>query len=194
MPLQGKPAIDDIILERHREFPSNNGGPDPEEVDNVMLIRSRISRIFYRRKFFDYPISLSYRTVSNLGLARVSKIIISYLKSRAVPVNPEETLEDFFINRFGRELYLTFFRDYIEKLWGIPCDSISSEWGAQRIKGLSITKAVLNAASRMFNKGADMDQKKVETSLIETFLYPKLGPGQIWEKVADIVQAGGGEI
>jgi protoporphyrinogen oxidase len=98
------------------------------------------------------------------------------------------------INRFGGELYRTFFKSYTEKVWGVQCDQISSEWGAQRIKGLSIRKAILHSARRLFRKTSDISQKNTETSLIEQFLYPKLGPGQLWETVAEKVVERGGEI
>lgn len=102
-------------------------------------------------------------------------------------------MEDFLINRFGKRLYLLFFKDYTEKVWGIKCTEISSEWGAQRIKGLSITKAVIHFLKQKFGKKEkEINQKKTETSLIEYFLYPKYGPGQLWDKVADIIQKKGG--
>jgi protoporphyrinogen oxidase len=103
-------------------------------------------------------------------------------------------LEDFFINRFGNRLYRTFFKDYTEKVWGVPCDEISAEWGAQRIKGLSVAKAIGHALTSPFRNPADASQKRTETSLIERFLYPKLGPGQMWEEVARRVAQRGGQI
>jgi protoporphyrinogen oxidase len=171
-------------------------GPDPEKTDDVMLIRNRLSRIFYLRKFFNYPISLSGETIKNLGLVRIMKIGISYIRANLFPIKKEKSLEDFFINRFGKELYLTFFKDYTEKVWGVPCNEIKPEWGAQRIKGLSITKAIAHALKKSVSKkdNTDVAQKDVETSLIEHFMYPKLGPGQMWETVADMVKAKGAEI
>ena len=169
------------------------GGPDPDLVDSVMLLRLRRSRIFYGRKLFDYPISLNVDTLRKLGLWRVMKIGTSYARAMVRPIRDAKTLEEFFINRFGRELYETFFKSYTEKVWSIPCSQISAEWGAQRIKGLSITKAVLHALKRPF-AGRDVAQKGTETSLIEQFLYPKLGPGQMWEHVADEVRQMGGDI
>lgn len=105
-----------------------------------MLNRSRISRIFFIGKFFDYPISLNIDTIYNLGIIRTVKIGMSYLKSVLLPKKDVKSLEEFFINRFGWELYLTFFKDYTEKLWGVACCEIKADWGAQRIKGLSIKK------------------------------------------------------
>ena len=173
--------------------------PDPEDSDHVMLVRPRKSRIYYLRKFFDYPIKLSGNTIKNLGPGRMVRIGISYAASRLSPIKEEKSLEDFLINRFGRELYLTFFKSYTEKVWGTPCDQISAEWGAQRIKGLSLTTALKHFVRKTFGRRPhasekDVAQKGTDTSLIERFLYPKFGPGQLWEHVADKVSAGGGEI
>ncbi|GBC60669.1 hypothetical protein DENIS_1626 [Desulfonema ishimotonii] len=194
MPLQGAPAKDDILLKREVPVSEKADAPDPEESSRVMLIRSRLSRIFFLRKFFDYPVSLNFRTVSNLGLNRLIKVGLSYLKIRLCPIREEKSLEDFFINRFGEELYLTFFRDYTEKVWGVPCNRIRPEWGAQRIKGLSVTSAILHALKAMISSDTSIDQKDTETSLIEQFMYPKFGPGQMWEEVARRIQERGGEI
>src|SRR4051794_1708506 len=168
----------------------------PELDDNVMLVRNRKSRIYFMRQFFSYPITLSGDTLSKLGLWKTLKIGFSYLRALMFPIKPETNLEEFFINRFGRELYLTFFKSYTEKVWGIECKQISAEWGAQRIKGLSITKTITHILKKLLPKKKDKDisQKDVETSLIEQFLYPKYGPGQMWEEVAGIVKKLGGEI
>ncbi len=111
-------------------------------------------------------------------------------------MKPEKTLEQFLINRFGSELYLTFFKSYTEKVWGVPCDQISAEWGAQRIKGLSDHKAAQACSEEPLREktGGDIAQKNTETSLIEKFMYPKLGPGQLWEYVAEDVQRQGGTV
>jgi protoporphyrinogen oxidase len=163
--------------------------------DAVMLLRQRKSRIYFLRKFFDYPIRLSAQTLWKLGLARAVKIGLSYLKTVLFPPKKVENLEEFFISRFGRELYLTFFKSYTEKVWGVPCDTISAEWGAQRIKGLSITKSLIHFLRSLgSSKPGDVAQKETETSLIESFMYPKLGPGQLWELVAEKILALGGEI
>jgi protoporphyrinogen oxidase len=169
-------------------------GADPEKQDKVMLLRKRISRILFMRKFFDYPISLTLRTVANLGIFRTFKITLSYIKARIFPIKEEKLLEDFLINRFGRELYKTFFRDYTEKVWGVSCDKIRPEWGAQRIKGLSITRAIKHAVKAVVRRDMSIGQKEIETSLISQFLYPKYGPGQLWQVVADIVKSKGGQI
>src|SRR3954469_10234450 len=100
----------------------------------VMLLRERKSRIYFLRKFFEYPIQLSAETLRNLGLYRVTKIGFSYLRVALFPPKQIDNLEEFFISRFGRELYLTFFKSYTEKVWGVPCEDISAKWGAQRIR------------------------------------------------------------
>lgn len=164
----------------------------------VMLVRKRLSRIYFLRKFFTYPIQLSFDTLRKLGLFRTLSILLSYLYAQLIPRKPEKSLEDFLINRFGRQLYLLFFKDYTEKVWGVPCNEISAEWGAQRIKGVSISKAIQHAAQTIFKKNKkgsnDISQKDTETSLIEQFLYPALGPGQLWEEVARQIEVLGGII
>lgn len=162
--------------------------------DKVMLVRSRLSRIYFKKQFFPYPVKLSVDTLKKLGLWNTVKIGFSYIGSRISPVKPEISLEDFFINRFGKELYLTFFKDYTEKVWGVSCKEISAEWGKQRIKGLSVSKAITHAVKSLFTRTKDIRQKNTETSLIEQFLYPKFGPGQLWEEVAGKIIALGGEI
>ncbi len=162
---------------------------------DCMLIRHRSSRILYSGKFFDYPVSLNKQTILNLGIWNMVKIGFSFIWSKIFP-RKEVTLEDFLINRFGKELYKTFFENYTEKVWGVPCKKINAEWGAQRIKGLSIIGVLKNAIKSIFakNKSSDIAQKDVETSLITQFLYPPHGPGQLWEKVAKLIKEKGGEI
>jgi protoporphyrinogen oxidase len=162
--------------------------------DAVMLLRRRLSRIFYRRRFFDYPLTLNAATLRNLGLVEAIRIGLSYGRAQVAPISPESTLQDFFVNRFGERLYRTFFKDYTEKVWGVPCQEISAEWGAQRIKGLSVTKALGHALMSPFRNAADAAQKHTETSLIERFLYPKFGPGQMWEEVARQISRRGARI
>jgi protoporphyrinogen oxidase len=162
--------------------------------DAVMLIRERLSRIFYRRRFFDYPLKLNATTLRNMGLLETLRVGLSYGQAKVVRRMPENSLEDFFVNRFGERLYRTFFKDYTEKVWGVPCQEISAEWGAQRIKGLSVTKAISHAVTSRFRSSADTSQKQTETSLIERFLYPKFGPGQMWEEVTRQVASRGGKV
>jgi protoporphyrinogen oxidase len=168
---------------------------DKHDPDKVMLVRERLSRIYYMKQFFDYPVSLSGDTIKKLGLVKMAKIGMSYTRAMLFPIKNETNLEQFFINRFGKELYETFFKDYTEKVWGVSCKEISSEWGAQRIKKLNIRKAISHALKSKFkSKATDLSQKDTETSLIEHFLYPKLGPGQLWEEVARMIQQMGGTI
>ncbi len=194
LPLQSAPSKDDKILGRKMELLSEKDGADPEIIDEVMLVRKRLSRIFFMNKFFDYPISLNLKTFTNLGLVRVLQIVFSYLKTRFFPIKDVTSLEDFFINRFGKDLYQTFFRDYTEKVWGVPCTDIYPEWGEKRVNKLSMTQAVIDAIKNMFAKENSIAQKDTETTLIRNFLYPKHGPGQLWEEVAKKVVAKGGEI
>ncbi len=181
---------------QQRELPESKAVPDPASEDLVMLIRQRKSRIYFLRRFFDYPISLTAATFRNLGLVRTFRCGVSYMRSALLPQREEKSLEDFIVNRFGKQLYLTFFKSYTEKVWGVPCNEISAEWGAQRIKGLSLKGVVVHFLKKTFGSkpSGDIAQKKTETSLIEKFLYPKLGPGQLWEHAAELVKAGGGEI
>lgn len=190
MPVQGEPSSDDRIL--HNVKVLTPGGPDPETTDNVFLIRRRVSRILYLRKFFDYPISLKLQTLTNLGFVNVIKAGLTYVKSQVLKRN-EDTLEDFMINRFGTALYKMFFKDYTYKVWGKDPSEIAADWGAQRIKGLSLTKAVIHMLKSPFIK-KELSQNTVETSLIELYTYPKKGPGQYWEVMADQIRAMGGEI
>lgn len=185
MPPQGAPALDDRLL--NRPVPLAPGGPDPEREDRVLLNRSRVSRIFYLRKFFDYPISLSLGTILSLGLFNTFRAGVGYLRS-ACCKRPEKNLEDFMINRFGVTLYRMFFQDYTEKVWGRAPKDIGADWGAQRIKGLSLHKAVADAVKRRLGR----ESGAVETSLIENFYYPKKGPGQLWELLRSEIQAMGG--
>jgi len=163
--------------------------------DLVMLVRPRRSRIYFLRRFFDYPITLTRDTLSKLGITRMIKVAFSYVASRVSQIKPEKSLEDFLINRFGRQLYLTFFKSYTEKVWGTACNEIPAEWGAQRIKGLSLTSALKHFLKKSFGRSEEaIAQKGTDTSLIEHFLYPKLGAGQLWEHVAERVVNAGGEI
>lgn len=166
----------------------------PGDEEDVMLIRERQSRIYFNGKFFDYPLSLSVGTLLKLGPIRVTRIGLSYMWKTVTPDREENNLEDFFINRFGRELYETFFKSYTEKVWGKKCTDISAEWGRQRVKGLSLRKAIADALKRPFRSKKDVRQKELETSLIQQFMYPSYGPGHMWEKVAERIQETGGEL
>ena len=199
LPIQGSISKDDLLKESqyqiHQKYSYlSPNGPDPEKTDNVMLIRNRLSRIFFLRKFFDYPITLNGKTITNLGIARIIKIGWTYFWIQIFPVRNVKTLEEFFISRFGNELYKTFFKDYTEKVWGLPCNEIAADWGAQRIKELSVRKALVHAIKSIYKKEQSIEQKNTDTSLIEHFMYPKLGPGQLWETVARLIEQKGGLI
>ena len=189
MPMQGKPAKDDIILNNQKKYV--DGGPDPEKEDRVMLLRRRVSRIFFLRKFFDYPISMKFETFKNMGLKNTWVAGWGYIGS-CLHKRKETNLENFYINRFGKPLYEMFFEDYTTKVWGISPKEISADWGAQRVKGLSLFKALGEIIAKPFKK--IFHSKKVETSLIEEFSYPKYGPGQLYETMANEIIKMGGKI
>ena len=187
LPMQGHPTYDDIIL--HRPMPVAEGGPDPEKEDRVMLTRHRVSRILFDTKFYDYPISLKPETFKNFGLLTTIKVGFSYLGSMFHKL-PEDNLENFYINCFGRKLYSMFFEYYTENLWGRHPSEIDASWGAQRTKGLSIMGILKDFFGKLFK----VKNRKVNTSLIEEFKYPKLGPGQLWDVTAAEVEKLGGTI
>ena len=188
MPMQGAPSFDDKLLGRERELANN--GPDPEKEDKVMLLRQRVSRIYYKKKFFDYPITMKPQTFINMGALSTMMAGCSYIKA-SVKKLPEDNLERIYINRFGKVLYSMFFEGYTEKLWGRHPSQISADWGAQRVKGLSIRAVLHDMMQKLTNKKG---KGEVETSLIEEFSYPKLGPGQLWETAAEEVEKMGGKI
>jgi protoporphyrinogen oxidase len=148
------------------------------------LRRPRLSRIYYDGKYFQYPLK-PWNALSGLGFYQAVRIGFSYLKWQARPHTKEETFEHWVTNRFGRRLFLIFFRAYTEKVWGIPCSELKAEWAAQRIKDLSLRSAVI---SMLFQP------RKTITSLIEQFDYPRLGPGMMWEAVTDRVRQFGGSV
>jgi len=203
MPIEGTEAEGEFAIHyqnRQRSIKNSRklhlgSAADP---DCVMLVRPRKSRIYFLRSFFDYPLSLSASTLRRLGIGRTVRILTGYMRAQLHQRTPEKTLEDFLINRFGMELYLTFFKSYTEKVWGVPCSEISAAWGAQRIKGLSLRTAASHFLKKLMARGkksdSDIRQKNSETSLIERFLYPKFGPGQLWERVTEMIEENGGEI
>ena len=159
----------------------------------VMLVRNRLSRIYWGGKFFDYPLKPGLGMAAKLGPLKCLRLGASYMHASLRPIAPERTLEDFFINRFGQQLYRTFFKEYTEKVWGVPCHEISADWGAQRIKSLSIGKALAHALRKAVAGGGGAAAAE-QTSLIESFLYPKYGPGQMWETAATRFEAAGGRL
>jgi protoporphyrinogen oxidase len=155
------------------------------------LVRPRMSRIFYDGKFYDYPIKLG-NALSNLGLVEAFKCGLSFLWVRMHPPKDRSTLEGYIVSNYGWRLYNHFFKTYNEKLWAVSASEISADWGAQRIKGMSLWNAVWEPI-RSSVAGRRRDTSKVVTSLIEEFEYPKYGPGMMWERCADqVVQMGGG--
>lgn len=183
---QGAPALDEKLLNENKQY---EGKADPEKEDDVFLTRRRVSRIYYLGKFFDYPISMKPRTFLNMGFFRTMAAGFGYIHS-CIFKKKEDSLENFYINRFGKPLYNMFFKDYTTKVWGRSPKEISPDWGAQRVKGLSLMKTFVSALTKPFRKKSS----KVETSLIEEFYYPKKGPGQLYSKMADEIIKMGGEI
>jgi protoporphyrinogen oxidase len=149
-----------------------------------MLRVPRLSRIYFNRRFFQYPLQIG-NVLGGLGLWNSFRIGMSYLYALAFPCPVEENFEQWVINRFGDRLYRTFFKSYTEKVWGIPCDQIGAEWASQRIKGLSMRQALLHALVG--------DRSGESKTLINEFLYPRLGPGMLWERMASDVDRRGGE-
>jgi protoporphyrinogen oxidase len=168
--------------------------PDPEKEDNVLLQRPRISRIFYRKSFFPYPIGITLMVARRLGFLNTFLIGMSYIWRHLFPLKDETYLDSFYRNRFGDRLYRTFFEAYTEKVWGVPVGQIRADWGAQRVKGLSLKRAVVHAIRDLLSSDFKKRQQERETSLITRFHYPKFGPGQMWEVTAEQVRACGGEV
>lgn len=155
--------------------------------DDFISVR-RMSRIFYRGRYFDYPLR-PWNALTNLGIGTSVACVASYLWARLFPRRPERSFEDWVSNRFGRRLFRIFFKTYTEKVWGMPTNEISADWAAQRIKGLSLSRAIWNAF-----RGSPRASGEVIKTLIDSFEYPRLGPGQMWEKVADEVRQMGGKV
>jgi len=181
--------------ESHKGFRFDIGGhrfftkvPEVERMWHEVLTtdfikRPRLSRIYYRGRFFDYPLKF-FNALYNIGLYEAVRIVLSYAKWQAFPSKKEDNFEEWVVNRFGHRLYMHFFRSYTEKVWGIPPTEIRADWAAQRIKNLSLHKAIWNSIS-----GANDT-----ASLIEEFYYPRLGPGMMWEKVQSFLEERGGEV
>jgi protoporphyrinogen oxidase len=192
LPIKKEPGEANITIQYQNKTTAIPNATPAQEDEKVMLLRPRKSRILFRKKYFDYPLKLNLKTLKNLGAFKLLKAGLSYIYARLFPYKEEKNLAQFFRNRFGKELYLTFFKDYTEKVWGVSCEEIPAAWGKQRIKDLSVTKVFVNAFKTVFVKNKSLTQKGTSTSLIEQFLYPKYGPGQMWETVAeDIVKMGG---
>lgn len=185
--LQGSPSSDDIATSR--DVHCSEGGPDQEQQDEVMLLRRRVSRIYYNKKFFDYPVKMNLNTICAMGPVTTIQAGFSFLWA-CIHKLPETSLENFYINRFGRKLYSMFFESYTHKLWGRHPSEISADWGAQRVKGLSVAAVLKDCFGRLLH----IKNSNVETSLIEEFKYPKYGPGQLWECASSRFRTMGGRI
>lgn len=214
LPRQGAPAADnaahahdveyagEVVVRRLERGPDGRPrvveerrkAPDPARDDAVMLQRPRLSRIYWRRSFFPYPLGITLLVAWRLGLLNTAAIGLSYIKAQIFPRRDETYLDAFFTNRFGRRLYETFFRGYTEKVWGVKCSEIRADWGAQRIKGLSLKRAVTHAVRDLLSSEFAKQQQARETSLITRFFYPKFGPGQVWEVVERQVTDAGGTV
>ncbi len=192
LPIQGAPAADDAAKDHAIDVAP--GGPDPEKVDAVMLQRPRLSRIFYHRHFFPYPIGITLSVARRLGLLNTFLIGMSYCWRQIFPIRDETYLDAFYRNRFGDRLYKTFFEAYTEKVWGVPCKDIRADWGAQRVKGLSLRRAVEHAVKDLLSSDFQKAQAERETSLITRFFYPKFGPGQMWETVTEQIRERGADV
>ena len=188
LPMQGAPALDDRKLGRACTIAE--GGPDPEKTDRVTLRRNRISRIYFRQKFFDYPISLKPQLFVNMGLWTTIVAGCSYARAVLFP-RKELSLEDFYVNRFGKKLYSMFFERYTENLWGRHPSQIDPSWGAQRVKGVSVLAVLREALAKAVGGGG---RRKDESWLVDWFLFPKLGAGQLWETAAEKIRELGGDI
>ncbi len=160
-----------------------------EILGDDLILRRRLSRIYYRGKFFSYPLK-PFNALSGLGLWETSRCMASYAKARLRPIVPEDNFEAWICNRFGRRLFEIFFRTYTEKVWGMPCSEIEAEWAAQRIKGLSLASAIKNA---LFGETASGKHAVVKT-LIDQFQYPRLGPGMMWERAKEMAEARGAKV
>ena len=161
-----------------------------EVLGEDLLLRRRLSRIYYKKKFFHYPLRIM-NTVKGLGVWNSFLILLSYIYAHAFPSANEESFELWVINRFGKRLYNTFFKEYTEKVWGLPCSEIRAEWAAQRIKGLSFMSVVKNALK--FDKQKKSGKPEIKT-LIEAFDYPKYGPGMMWQAVSEIITKNGSRV
>ena len=206
LPRQGAPAADTALRKHEIEYAAEaiveslcgtsetRSAPDPEKEDDVMLQRPRISRIFYKKSFFPYPIGITLLVARRLGFINTALIGCSYLFRHTFPLKDETYLDAFYKNRFGDRLYKTFFEAYTEKVWGVPCSQIRSDWGAQRVKGLSLRRALVHAIKDLLSSDFKKQQEHREVSLITRFFYPKFGPGQMWETVSKQVKECGGEV
>ncbi len=176
----------------HRFFSKSKEVEDfwTEILGDEMLERPRSSRIYYNNKFFSYPL-VAFEALNKLGIIESGLCVLSYLKAKAFPVKNPTNFQDWVVNQFGQRLFNIFFKTYTEKVWGIPCNEISADWAAQRIKGLSLSSAIWNA---VFKPKPSANKDQVIKTLIDSFRYPKLGPGMMWERCTEKCKAMGVEV
>jgi protoporphyrinogen oxidase len=164
-----------------------------EILPNDFIQRPRMSRIYYEGKFYSYPLR-AFEALFNLGIIRSTLCMASYVKAKAFPNTKVRSFEDWTVNQFGHKLYSIFFKTYTEKVWGMPCDEMSADWAAQRIKGLSLGAAVLDGLKRSLGLNKKPNDGMETKTLLETFRYPRLGPGMMWDAARDAVVAGGNSV
>ena len=176
----------------HRFFSKSSAVEDlwTEILPNDLLQRPRASRILYRGKFYSYPLK-ALEALKNLGIVESTLCMLSYLRAKASPIKNPTNFEDWVTNNFGARLYRIFFKTYTEKVWGMSCREISADWAAQRIKGLSLSSAIQHALSP---PPKNVDRKKVIKTLIDSFRYPRKGPGMMWDAAAEKTRAQGGRV
>ena len=164
-----------------------------EILPDDFIQRPRMSRIYYEGKFYSYPLR-AFEALGNLGIWRSTACMVSYLRYKLFPIAEVKSFEDWTTNQFGHKLYSIFFKTYTEKVWGMPCDEMSSDWAAQRIKGLSLWSAVIDGLKRSMGLNKIPNDGQAAKTLLETFRYPRLGPGMMWDAARDKVIAAGGTV
>ncbi|MDJ0978357.1 MAG: NAD(P)/FAD-dependent oxidoreductase [Erythrobacter sp.] len=161
-----------------------------EILPDDFIQRPRMSRIYYEGKFYSYPLR-AFEALSNLGILRSTACMASYLRYKLFPIKDVKSFEDWTTNQFGKKLYSIFFKTYTEKVWGMPCDEMSADWAAQRIKGLSLWGAVTDGLKRSLGLNKKPNDGQAVKTLLETFRYPRLGPGMMWDAARDKILATG---
>ncbi|WP_296613958.1 NAD(P)/FAD-dependent oxidoreductase [Sphingomonas sp.] len=164
-----------------------------EILPDDFIERPRMSRIYYEGKFYSYPLR-GFEALMNLGIWRSTMCMLSYAKAKAFPTKNPRSFEQWVVNQFGHKLYSIFFKTYTEKVWGMPCDEMSADWAAQRIKGLSLGGAVIDGLKRSLGLNKKRNDGMAVKTLLETFRYPRQGPGMMWDAARDKVLAGGNRV
>ncbi|SIN63843.1 UDP-galactopyranose mutase [Parasphingorhabdus marina DSM 22363] len=164
-----------------------------EILPDDFIQRPRMSRIYYEGKFYSYPLR-AFEALWNLGIWRSSLCMLSYAKAKVFPKKDVKSFEDWTVNQFGWKLYSIFFKTYTEKVWGMPCDEMSADWAAQRIKGLSLWNAVTDGLKRSLGLNKKPNDGQEVKTLLETFRYPRLGPGMMWDAARDFVRSKGNDV